>query len=379
MIVHTKTPAELFTYDFDFAGEFPSGDTVASSTITTSPSGLTVGAKVETGSIVQVPLSSGVDGTNYTITVTGTATGGTVAQLVLLLRVRAMLPRTIDDVLTRTELITQAFRKLRVLAPGGTANATQLAAGVSALNLITREQSAVGKALRATWAIGHATLPLTNGAGSFTVNEGLVEDLEELLDIQYRDISGVDYPMEILTAAQYAELPDKDAVGTPCAAWLTGAVRTRDRRLLIWPRRPTVEAPWRVTGTDGRPYRCIMRHTGIESARPITGANWRLFWELDTQTSIAWAVDTAYTHGELIRYSYRRPLLSFSAATDDPDMPPEWTRFLLYRLAHDLSFDFKAEKALRDDLKIEYLQAYEVIAPNSYPESSDYHNKVTFF
>jgi hypothetical protein len=62
MIVHTKTPGESFAYDFDFAGEFPSGDPVASSVVTSTPSGLTLGSKIHTGSIVQQTLSSGTDG-----------------------------------------------------------------------------------------------------------------------------------------------------------------------------------------------------------------------------------------------------------------------------------------------------------------------------
>lgn len=65
-----KYPAEVRTYVFDFSqmDEIVAGDTISSITsVTASPSGLTVGTSQISGSDINVVLSSGTSGTTYTV------------------------------------------------------------------------------------------------------------------------------------------------------------------------------------------------------------------------------------------------------------------------------------------------------------------------
>jgi hypothetical protein len=201
-----------------------------------------------------------------------------------------------------------------VIAVNGTPTANQLTAGQLALNSILREEDAKMHALRPVWGIAHASIPLVANQASYTVNEGLSDEI-----------------------ASY------------------------------------------VTGTDGVPYRCILAHTASALTRPTSGANWRLYWERDTQAGSTWVSGTAYTSGELLRYSYRRPLRDFSAATDDPDLPPEWTRYLVYRLAYDLAPEYTIPHESREQFRRDYLEAYETILPNSRQEQTTLHYKAVYF
>lgn len=69
-----KYDDEVRQYDVDFSlqPEIASGATIASATVTSSPSGLTVGSPSISGSKVKFQLSSGAPGVTYTIEVLAT-------------------------------------------------------------------------------------------------------------------------------------------------------------------------------------------------------------------------------------------------------------------------------------------------------------------
>jgi hypothetical protein len=134
-----------------------------------------------------------------------------------------------------------------------------------------------------------------------------------------------------------------------------------------------------VTGTDGLNYVCILGHTSIASNRPITGPDWHLYWDQQDAGGAAWLTATAYVNQACLIYTYKKALADFTAATDNPDMPPAWTRYLIHRLAHDIG----CERGVALDERI-YLQkiadvAREVLFPSLRPQATDYHNKTAFF
>ena len=69
LTLQTKQPAESRLYDLDFGGLMRTGETISAvSSVTSTPSGLTVGATSISGQTVQVRLSSGTTATEYLIT-----------------------------------------------------------------------------------------------------------------------------------------------------------------------------------------------------------------------------------------------------------------------------------------------------------------------
>jgi hypothetical protein len=53
-------------------------------------------------------------------------------------------------------------------------------------------------------------------------------------------------------------------------------------------------SPSEVVGTDTLNYTCIRDHTSSSSDRPITGANWKFYWEQSGAAGIPWVTATSY-------------------------------------------------------------------------------------
>lgn len=84
-----KTEDELRRYQFEFAKELASSDTFTGvQVITATPSGLTIGTVTDSGSVVQAPISVGVNGTDYTVKCKATTTGGDTLEMQGTLAVR---------------------------------------------------------------------------------------------------------------------------------------------------------------------------------------------------------------------------------------------------------------------------------------------------
>jgi len=58
---------------------------------------------------------------------------------------------------------------------------------------------------------------------------------------------------------------------------------------------PLFDDPDEVIGTDGLNYRCIASHTSSTDDKPITGANYDLYWQQGGDQGIAWVPSTAYS------------------------------------------------------------------------------------
>ena len=81
-----KNSNESRLYDVNFSARLATGETLSSPTVSSSPTGLTVGSPVVSNGIVQFRLSGGTAGTTYTISVVvSTSNGNTLSACVKLL------------------------------------------------------------------------------------------------------------------------------------------------------------------------------------------------------------------------------------------------------------------------------------------------------
>ena len=76
MDIFVKQPAETLDYGVDLTKWLSTGDAVASSSASVSPSGLTISVLQAATSEPTVWASGGVDGTEYQITLTVVTSGG---------------------------------------------------------------------------------------------------------------------------------------------------------------------------------------------------------------------------------------------------------------------------------------------------------------
>ena len=282
---------------------------------------------------------------------------------------------TQDFNLDRNSLITMAYRKI-----GITANSTLISQGADVLNMILREEDLHGTGpSRNLWAITESTLKLSAGGYVYSTTEGLESAILDLAAVFYRNASGDDTEVKIIDSQQYEQISDKDSDGDVESVYLKPNLSLSSQLLYVWPAPSSVGTTSEVTGTDALNYSCIMGHTSASADRPITGANWRLYWRQTGSSGSTWVTGTSYTNGELLRYLYKRPLYDFDTSTDNPDMPSGWVRYLTFRLAHDLCPEFDVDMESRGWLKREYLEARMILFNSARPLTNDIHNKTVFY
>ena len=286
---------------------------------------------------------------------------------------------TFDFNLTRNELIEIALRKIGALGGSQAVSSTQLSRAIQTLNLIIREedlkQTEQSKSL---WALSTKALPLTANGIVYTTTENLPSDISELVSAMYRDSSGDDVSLEIISEQQYNDLADKNETGDPEKIFLKSNILHASQKLYIWPTPTSVGTASVVQGSDALDYTCIMGHTSAAISAPITGQTWQVYWQLLGSTATGWVTATAYTNGNIIILTYKRPLFDFDAAVDNPDMPSGWNRYLLYRLAYDLAPEYGIALDERQWLRNEFMEAYHVIFPSTKVKSSSIHNKASY-
>lgn len=289
---------------------------------------------------------------------------------------------TADFNLTRNEIITYATQKVGGLEQGGVLSAAQLTDGINALNMIVRELDVREKNL---WAINPDSTSLTlvantaryvTGATATTIPTNMLE----LQTVVYRDGQGEDWPLEIMATTDYQRLRNKLEQGDPARVYLQNHATLSSKVLFVHPVRGTVDTQSVVTGTDASAYRCIRAHTADSTNQPVTGAQYRLFWELGGSGPVAWATGTQYTAPQQIRFTYKRPLYDFDLSTDNADFPQAFGRFLVYALAYDLADDYSVSTDESRKLQAKKNEAYAVVFPGVHvPATNNYYNRARDF
>ena len=289
---------------------------------------------------------------------------------------------TADFGLKRNQIIYEALRKVRAIQSGNEPTLDQIDESVRLLNAIIREEDLHGTGLNLNlWAVDTGYLILTADQHVYTTStgDGLASNILELLSANYRDATGDDLPLGIIVKQQYDEIQSKDETGDPTKVYFQPSRLLADQRLWIDNAPGSVTSTSEVIGTDGLNYKCILKHTAASLNDPITGGDWRLYWTQAGSSGSAWVTATAYTNGELIFYSYKRPLYDFDLATDNPDMPRGWDRYLTLRLAHDLSPGYGLALDERVWFKAQYREAREAIFPSTKPPVTEKFNKALYY
>lgn len=278
--------------------------------------------------------------------------------------------------LTRDQLIAMAYKDIGVLADGEVLSASLQADGVLKLNGLIRELDAAGKWL---WAEKMTALTLVANQFVYTSSSGFPSDLREPDRVVYRDAQAMDWPVQLLTEESYAAINNKTQQGDPSAIRITVDRAIGSQTLYLWPALASVNTQSVVTGTDAVIYKCIRSHTADSTNKPITGANYLLYWTAGGAGPSVWATSTAYTSPQQLLIYYRRPLYEFTASTDNPDMPTQWTRLLEYRLAGDLADPAGVPLDERALLAAKAKGAYEDIFKSVKPQNTDFHNRAGYF
>lgn len=283
---------------------------------------------------------------------------------------------TYDFTLTRDRLIEMAHNVIGILEPGQSLDSEQLRDGIDLLGLIVRETDAAGKWLWTIDAASHLTLAAKTHR--YVAANGLPVNIADLLTLFYRDAKGKDTPLSIIKSEQYESISDKMLVDAPRYAYLTEQRDIANRVLFLYPMLSAVTAGSVVTGTDALIYKCIYPHRAANVTKPITGANYKMVWQLGGSGPTTWTLDTDYTCTEQLRMTYRRPIFDFDTAADTPDFPMEWPRTILYKLAFDLGDIYSIPLEERTMMVQKAKGAFSDIYQNTRAKSKDIHNKVSY-
>jgi len=292
---------------------------------------------------------------------------------------------TFDSNLNRNGLIAAAYRKIGVIRAGALPNPAQLQEGIKALNVIIREED--GKQTgsnKSLWAIKTSSFPLIAGGYIYASGDELRTDILDVVSVYFRDTGGADISLDLITKEQYDAIGDKNETGEPKRVYFEKNKDLSSLKVHIHPAPTSISSSSEVTGTDGTVYRCIMGHTSADVNKPVTGTSFSLYWDVGLEigkggTGGTWVTATNYDEGEHIIYSYKRPLFDFDNATDNPDMPSEWTSYLMWRLAHDLSPEYHITLDERLWLERRYVGARAEIFPATQAEQNDHHNKSLYY
>ena len=198
----------------------------------------------------------------------------------------------------------------------------------------------------------------------------------ELINVSYRDEQAEDLPLFIANALDYERIKNKLDQGDPELVYLQPHATLSSQVLFVHPMRSTINTQSVVTGTDAAAYRCIRTHTADSTNRPVTGANYQLYWELGGSGAVAWATGTQYAAPQQLRFKYKRPLWDFDLSTDNPDMPRAFGRFLIYALAFDLADDYALDLEERTHLARKKADAYNtVFGKAQVPKTNTHYNR----
>lgn len=281
------------------------------------------------------------------------------------------LGTTSDFQQNRDRIIYRATLKVGGIEQGGTLSADQLADGAAALNLIVRQLDVREKNL---WAISPDATHLTLTAD--TARYTLTGNVLELVTAYYRDEQNEDHKLKILTTEEYEAVKNKLERGDPRAVYLQNTGIVSSKTLFVHPVRASVNTQSVVTGTDATVYRCIRSHTASSDNRPVTGGDYRQYWEAGGSGPAVWASGTQYLAPQQIRYTFKRPLYDFDLSTDRPDFPQALSRYLIYALAYDLADDYGRSNEEILKLKGKKDEAYLEAFPGVHvPKSNNIYNK----
>jgi len=112
----------------------------------------------------------------------------------------------------------------------------------------------------------------------------------------------------------------------------------QNRQVLLWTLdwvTQTLGAASEVTGTDALIYTCRRSHTGATANKPITGAEWPMYWEQTGSTGGVWATSAYIAIGEFALSADTIGIEKAFYRGDSTDHPIEIVPFSDYLLLND--------------------------------------------
>ena len=287
---------------------------------------------------------------------------------------------TSDFLMTRDDLVSAALRKITRLKGSESPSAVILTNAVEALNVIIRQEDLKNtRQSKDLWAMTESHLILVANQVTYSSSDGLETNIRDIDSASYRDANGDDVPVKIIAKAQYEAIQNKNDTGDVQKIYLTEDRLLSSRVMHIWPAVASAGTTSEVTGTDALNYSCIMGHESANLNKPITGSDYSLYWRQTGSSGSAWVTGTDYSNGKILRYSYKKPLFDFDSATDNPDMPSGWNKFLIFQLASDLGPEHGIDLETQKIIDFRAKEARQELFGSTVEVTTDIHNKGVFF
>ncbi len=285
---------------------------------------------------------------------------------------------TSDQVIKRDELIKDALWHVRALPPDGRVSVDLLRRTVRILNNVIRQEDIkLTGDNKALWALDFAALFIVANQHTYGVAEGLRPDAQYIERIQFRSTSGDDTDVAMMSQHSFDALDNKNEIGDTENVLIRPGRLTKDQQWTIHPVKNSITATNEVL-YNGKNYQCVQGHTSAVYNSPES-ASGKLYWQEGGSDGTAWADATAYTNGELLYYSFKRPLYDFTSPYDNPDMPQGWENYLTYTLALNLTVgrdlpqkDISMLVGLRSQAETDIFGSKQV-------RTTDHHNKADYF
>lgn len=188
------------------------------------------------------------------------------------------LSGTYDSSWSVTSIVTAAFKKCKIGISGETLSATELADGITALQLMLRTYAAKGIRL---WLNETQSVTFAAGTATYTLSPRVLEVFQA-----YRRADNNDVPIRVVSRDEYSRFPDKTTSGAPFAVF-------------------------------------------IDRTRTTTTAT---FYPVPSATEVA--------DGMTGRLDTKRMVQDPTAGAEDLDSPPEWMEAIVYNLAVRLAPDY---------------------------------------
>jgi len=288
---------------------------------------------------------------------------------------------TSDHVIKRNELILDALWHVRALPPDGRVSLDLLRRTIRLLNnLIRQEDLKLTGDNRALWALDYAGLFLVGDSHLYGVAQGLRPDAQDVVRVQLRTTAGADSDVTLISQHTYDGLDNKNETGDVTKVLIQVGRTPQENLWYVWPVKSSPASPSLVLGNDQKSYECIQGHTSDDDTLPPGGQSARLYWQLSRKdTDTAWASAKAYVNGDMLYYSFKRPLFDFSSPFDNPDMPVGWENYLTLKLALLLAPGRNVDAIHIAVMKDLMKQAERDIFPSRQSQSTDFHNKGIYF
>lgn len=216
------------------------------------------------------------------------------------------MSKTNDLSLTGLEVIKSSLRKLGVIESGGSPSSAQQTDGLEALNAICKSFDT------AKWLpyLGTYTnsITCTDGTASYDLDAADTDITTVTAEYEVGAGAGgagtavIEVPLRLVGVDEYQQIPDKIQSGIPQIAYVT-------------------------------------QYLGIPQAT------------IPDEKIYIWPVPATIDLAVKLKYVSRRKVQVLGLVADYIDLPDEWSRYLIWQLAHDLSFEYRTPVQERMELE----------------------------